>query len=302
MTDSKLGRGPFVYLCVIVILNVLVLTAMFFIDVDQLLDTGRKPGLLELGVLLYVLELMVYVLWSSVLSKGWGPTLLAFCLTFIIAFAAEAAGVNFGMVFGSYYYSQALGFKVIGVPLLVALAWEPILYAAYQVSGLILPAGPAPDAPLSARVVPYLFMAGLGALAATAWDLMMDPFAVDQGWWVWPNGGPYVPYLETGVPISNFMGWLKVSFVCQLVILIIKDYGRPIRHSLYLSVYGPILLYALLMFQSGAVCLIFLRRPEVTLIGLMSMGAVCFIAVTRLVMLRREGRESAGTILLRGEA
>ena len=299
MEDHSLGRGPFVYMCVIAILNLLVLTVLFFIDADLVLNTSRQPGLLELGTLLYVLELLVYVIWSSVLSKGWSSTLIAFCLTFIIAFAAEAAGVNFGLVFGSYYYTDALGFKVFGVPLLVALAWEPILYASFQVSSLILPADPGADAPLVARVVPYLFMAGLGALATTAWDLMMDPFAVNQGWWVWPQGGPYVSYVENGVPISNFMGWLKVSFVCQLVILMIKDHGRPIRHSVYLSVYGPILLYVLLLVQSGAVCLIFLKRPEVSLIGLMSMGAVGFIAVTRLVMLKRNGKESAGTRMVR---
>ena len=295
MNDSKLGRGAFIYLCVIVITNILVLGVMFFIDVDQVLDTSQKPGLLELCTLLYVLELMVYVVWSSVLSKGWSATLAALGLTFIVAFAAEAAGVNFGLVFGPYYYTEALGFKVVGVPLLVALAWEPILYAALRVSSFILPGRPSADAPLAVRVVPYLFMAALGAVATMAWDLMMDPFAVDQGWWVWPNGGPYVPYLENGVPISNFMGWLKVAFVCQLIIRLITDYGRPIRHSVYLTVYGPILLYSLLMIQSGAVCLIFLKRPEVSMVGMMSMGAICFIAVTRLVLLKRVGEESSGT-------
>ena len=299
MNDSSLGRGPFVYMCVIVILNILVLAVLFFIDADRVLNTARKPGLLELATLLYVLELMVYVIWSSVLSKGWGSTLLALCLTFVIAFAAEAAGVNFGLVFGSYYYTEALSLRVVGVPLLVALAWEPILYASYRLSSFILPAGVNPDAPLAARLVPYLFMAGLGALATTAWDLMMDPFAVNQGWWVWPQGGPYVPYVEHGVPISNFMGWLKVSFVCQLVIRVIMDHGRPLRHSVYLSVYGPILLYAMLLVQSGAVCLIFLKRPEVPLIGLMSMGSICFIAVTRVILLKRGRGESAGTELLR---
>jgi len=43
-------------------------------------------------------------------------------------------------------------------------------------------------------------------VALTAWDVMLDPQMVDEGYWVWDGGGPW-----RDVPLSNYAGWLVAS-------------------------------------------------------------------------------------------
>jgi putative membrane protein len=201
-----------------------------------------------------------------VITKGWRRSLLMFASSFLLAFTAEALGVNFGWIFGRYYYTGALGFQIFGVPLLAALAWEPIIYAAYLMSDLLSPIVSA--LPQITRQRPTaVWMALIGALATTAWDMMIDPIAVSQGWWVWVDGGAYVPYVANGVPVQNFMGWLGVAFLINLIYRVIAD-GKPQQnHSASLALYGPLTLYTSLFLTSFGVMVTILGRPEIALVG-----------------------------------
>ena len=44
-------------------------------------------------------------------------------MSFIVGMVAEMLGVNFGYIFGSYQYGEALGWKLFGVPLLLGANW-----------------------------------------------------------------------------------------------------------------------------------------------------------------------------------
>lgn len=102
-----------------------------------------------------------------------------------IGWLAEAAGVAWGIPFGAYRYTAALGPAVAGVPLVMAAAWM-VLLAYVRQWGL-----------------PWW----AGALALTALDLVIDPLAAGPlGFWVWEQAGPY-----HGIPMSNYAGWLVVS-------------------------------------------------------------------------------------------
>ena len=56
-------------------------------------------------------------------------------------------------------------------------------------------------------------MAVLTAVVATAVDLVLDPAAVNLGFWQWREPGFFY-----GVPIVNFMGWLLSCFVGALIL------------------------------------------------------------------------------------
>jgi uncharacterized membrane protein len=133
----------------------------------------------------------------------------------------------------------------------------------------------------------YLWMAVVGALATTAWDMMIDPIAVNEGWWVWLDGGPYVPYVENGVPIDNFLGWLGVSFVINLIYRLVADTAPQPRRSLSLSIHGPLMLYSALFLTAAGVAITILRRPEVALVGLLAMGPFIAIGLTNVNLLQR---------------
>jgi len=273
MKNVDKGVGPFRYLTVVTVISVILIV------LNALLGM-RIPFTVDF-LLGYVGALLVFVVWHAVLTKGWKRSLIMFGLSFIVAFTAEALGVNFGLVFGHYYYTAKLGISLFGVPFLAALAWEPIVYAAFCISDM-LSTREASLSPLLTNKPSPIWAAAIGALATTAWDLMIDPIAVSQGWWVWVGGGPYVPYVANGVPIQNFVGWLGVAFLINLIYRKIANGMELPDRSAALTFYGPLTLYISLLLTAFGVVITILQRPEVALIGMLAMGPFILIALTNL--------------------
>jgi putative membrane protein len=273
MRHPDKGKAPFRYLAAVTVISVLLIALNVFLGMRIPFSVNFLIG--------YVGCLLVFVVWHAVLTKGWKRSLIMLGLSFMVAFSAEALGVNFGLIFGHYFYSKALGISLFGVPFLAALAWEPIVYAAFCISDMLSPSimGKTNTARKKSA---YLWMAGIGALATTAWDMMIDPIAVSQGWWVWVDGGSYMPYVANGVPITNFLGWLGVAFVINLINLFISNSVPPSSRSATLTYYGPLTLYLSLFLTSSGVVLTIMRRPEVALVGLLAMGPFIVIAFTNL--------------------
>jgi uncharacterized membrane protein len=261
------GQGPLIYIIIIA------LASLTLIVLNSILQLGI-PFTVHFLVGT-VGSLLVFVVWHAFLTKGWRRSLVLFSGSFLLAFTAEALGVNFGLIFGRYYYTSFLGPGLFGVPFLAALAWEPILYAAFSLTQIFLPVG------LSPRSFPaWLGAAGIGALATTAWDMMIDPIAVHQGWWVWLDGGPYIRDIESGVPISNFVGWLGVSFIIMLLYRLVTSGALKKVPNQNLFVRGPVVLYATLFLTALGVTITILGRPEVALVGLMAMGPFLILSWT----------------------
>ncbi|MDH7568592.1 MAG: carotenoid biosynthesis protein [Armatimonadota bacterium] len=119
----------------------------------------------------------------------------------VLGWAVEAVGVHTGFPFGAYSYTQALGPRLLGVPLAIGTAWMVLVaYATRLAATLPLPA--------AARVL-------VAAGWTTAIDLLLDPVAASLlGFWRWEGTGWY-----QGIPASNFAGWLGVSLLaCALVL------------------------------------------------------------------------------------
>lgn len=108
---------------------------------------------------------------------------------------AEAVGVRTGFPFGDYDYTGTLGAEVLGVPVLVPMAWIMMAWPAVLV-GRALGKGWA--------VVP------LAAWALASWDVFLDPQMVDAGHWAWAHPAPGLPGVD-GIPLTNFAGWLLVA-------------------------------------------------------------------------------------------
>lgn len=280
------GRAPFLYILVVTTTSILLILINVLLGMRIPFNVGFLLG--------YVAALLVFVGWHAVLTKGWKRSLFMFGLSFLVAFSAEALGVNFGLVFGHYYYTSVLGPSLFGVPFLAALAWEPIVYAAFCLSDLLASRGEnlLPSFLGKANLV---WVAAIGALATTAWDMMIDPIAVHQGWWVWVNGGPYVPYVANGVPITNFLGWLLVAFLIQLIYRRVSDGSVTAQPSASLAFYGPVTLYISLFLTGFGVSITILQRPEVALIGTLAMGPFILIILSNLPLMLFKLREPSTT-------
>ncbi|HSK28045.1 MAG TPA: carotenoid biosynthesis protein [Jiangellales bacterium] len=119
-------------------------------------------------------------------------------------FAVEALGVATGVPFGTYGYESTLGWKLLGVPVLVPLAWLMLAYPCL-LAGRRLAGG--------RRWTAW----ALGAWTLAAWDLFLDPQMVAAGHWSWAFPEPGLPGIP-GVPLTNYAGWLVTATVMMLLL------------------------------------------------------------------------------------
>ena len=107
----------------------------------------------------------------------------------VVGFVAEVIGVKTGVVFGNYYYGNALGYKVLGVPLVISLNW-----------GLLINIGVLVATYLSKKP---LLIATLAAFIITGVDLLIEQVASQMDYWHFSNGI---------AGIQNYIGWFIISF------------------------------------------------------------------------------------------
>ena len=120
---------------------------------------------------------------------------LGFLCIAIIGFASEVIGVKTGLVFGDYHYGSSLGYKLLGVPLVISLNWALLITC-----GIILTKS------LSAnKAVSAFYSAGLITLI----DVLIEQLAPSLDFW----------YFNTGFAgIHNYLGWFILSFITSFVL------------------------------------------------------------------------------------
>ena len=98
--------------------------------------------------------------------------------------------------------------QIGGVPLAIALGWYNVGYGTMSIVNDAFNDGDKPRARKS--------LAPTVALAATSFDLLLDPIGLDLGLWEWSEGGPYAPEIKgpngkRGIPLLNFAGWIALT-------------------------------------------------------------------------------------------
>lgn len=148
----------------------------------------------------------------------------------------EAVGVATGVPFGAYRYGDTLGAALLGVPLVVPLAWTMMGYPALVVGRRI------------SRSRWGATVAGAAALAS--WDLFLDPQMVAAGHWTWaPTSGPAL----AGVPVANFAGWFVVALLMMAVLVPLAPAADDrVPLALYLWTYASSVLAHALFFGLAA--------------------------------------------------
>lgn len=145
-------------------------------------------SLTPLNLLFYALIL----LWN--IEKLNLKTWIALGIPFFIGFIAEALGVNFGLIFGTYTYGDNLGYKIFGVPFMICVNWVILTV-------------------ITADIAKYftknlIFSASIGAILMTVLDLIIEVSAPRFHFW---------QFEDEKVPIQNYVGWLVTAFVAHLV-------------------------------------------------------------------------------------
>ena len=150
-----------------------------------------------IGVLLQVLVVLVLLHRIAGLSR----TLQAVVGIALFAWAIEWVGISTGLPFGQYHYSDRLQPQLVGVPLLIPLAWLMMIPPCWAVAARM-----TRRFPTGRRPVKYWMFCLVSALAFTAWDLFLDPQMVRWSLWAWDQPGGYF-----GIPWTNFVGWVLAA-------------------------------------------------------------------------------------------
>ncbi len=137
-----------------------------------------------------------------------------------LGYFVEVLGVWTGRVFGAYTYGDALGVKLLNVPLLIGLNWSMLVFAIGAV--------------LERSRMPVAMKVALGSAAMVALDLLIEPVAIHLGFWTWSQGG---------IPLQNYLAWGGVSAVFFTIF-----FAAPVRRENPLA---PAVLAAQVVFFAG---------------------------------------------------
>lgn len=133
---------------------------------------------------------------SLMIVSGYDGTreLLLFALAVYTAgFLVEVAGVNTGLIFGSYTYGSTLGLKIWETPLMIGVNWLILVYT----TGVLLH---------TFKINKYA-LAALGAVLLVSIDFLIEPVAIKYDYWSWQGGV---------IPMQNYIGWFIVAFLMFL--------------------------------------------------------------------------------------
>jgi putative membrane protein len=162
-----------------------------------LVDGSTKRDVTVAAVVLFCLACVTHAFAHH--GAIWGATFV-----FVAAggsLLAEAVGVHTGLPFGDYRYSSSLGTQVLGVPVLVPMAWMMMAYPVF----------------LAARRLSRRFVALVGGIGLAGWDVFLDPQMVRDGRWHWSDPTPALPGVPH-VPLTNYAGWLLCGIVLMALL------------------------------------------------------------------------------------
>jgi putative membrane protein len=170
-----------------------------------------------------------------------------------LGFLVEVVGVHTGVPFGSYHYSDALGPRLLGVPVVIAFAWTMLAWPAALVARRLVRT-------FAARVL-------LGGWALAAWDFFLDPQMVREGYWTWSDHGGALPGVAA-IPLTDYVGWFAVatviSYVLQRVLRGTPDADDRVPYAVYVWTWA----------SSVLALAAFLGLPAAAAYGGLAMGTV----------------------------
>ena len=187
-------------------------------------------------------------------------------ITVLGGFGVEQLGVQTGFPFGRYTYTGSLGPRLWGVPVVIALAWPMLAWAAALVAHRLVHRR-------AARIA-------VGAWALATWDLFLDPQMVAAGHWHWRHPSPHLPGVPD-VPLTNYAGWLAVSMLMSAALQAVLDRRDHSPRGV------PIPLYLWTWASSTLALAAFLHLGAAAAWGGVAMGTV---AVPLIASLRRARR------------
>lgn len=191
---------------------------------------------------------------------GWRRACTLAAIAMPLSLLSELIGTKSGLIFGRYYYTDVLGYKLFGeVPWVIPITWFLMMYPSYLIANFIVFGKPSRTLDTLPSLKVTTFTALFTAMIMTAWDLTLDPYMVgfDKAW-VWEDGGPYF-----GIPFHNYVGWVGTIFV---VMWLYRMAERHIPWEPMGTLSRPLLFLPLATYAFMSVGDVVLGHPEATLV------------------------------------
>lgn len=170
--------------------STLILVIVHTCGVIGLLSPYRELFLKTTPVNIILSALLLYLN-----HRGKGSSFLIFCLVgYLFGYAIEVVGSRTGMIFGEYSYGNALGMKVMEVPVVMGLNWLMLVYSAGIICDRIN--------------THYIGKSLIGASMLVILDLFLEPVAIRFDFWTWAQGS---------IPVQNYIAWYCSSFLLLLL-------------------------------------------------------------------------------------
>ena len=113
----------------------------------------------------------------------------------LFGYFIEVIGVSTGVLFGEYWYGEALGFKILDVPLMIGVNWLILSIGSYSIF----------QSYISHKITLAIASASLMLLL----DILIEPIAIYLDFWQWQGGS---------VPLQNYFMWFITALMIQLVL------------------------------------------------------------------------------------
>lgn len=137
------------------------------------------------------------------------PLIIVALIICLFTFTVEAIGVNTGLLFGHYEYSDIFGIAIFDTPLLIGVNWFIVIFGAYSLISLFLN-----KYVKSTKFNKFLIILLLMAIIATTYDYLLEPVAIKLNYWQWEGGI---------IPLTNYLTWFVISLISGYIILIKRD-------------------------------------------------------------------------------
>ena len=125
----------------------------------------------------------------------------------VLGYFIEVTGVKTGMLFGEYTYGESLGFKVLDVPLIMAVNWMILCYLSLSFGVRLF----------KNNILSVAFAGGLMTLL----DVFIEPVAIKYDFWMWFQNGVASP---AEIPLQNYLMWF--IFAVALNFILVSDMRR----------------------------------------------------------------------------
>ena len=116
------------------------------------------------------------------------------CIIIIVSMISEIIGVNFGLLFGSYYYGDNLGVSIFGVPVVIGLNWVILTISCGNISNYIFSKN-------------KIFSILLGSFLMLLLDIIMEKVSANLDFW----------YFNDDNLLFNYLCWFFLGLFNQYI-------------------------------------------------------------------------------------